>query len=117
MPFPTVFSTNLDDGLVQYTARGLMVIPAGGAHVRQIEFRLPLLENIGEDNLDADLPTVQATVYGGDNDAGTAFAVWSIQLNDVGETQVAVSAMNVNIGQQIPDIDFYCHILVIGRPA
>ena len=117
MAFPTVFATKLDNGLVQYTARGLMIIPAGGSHVRQIEFRLPLLDTIGDDNVDADLPTVQASVYSIEKDAGTAFVVWNIQLKDVCETEVAISATNVDIGQPIPDIDFYCSILVIGRPA
>ena len=80
-------------------------IPSGGSHVRQVEVRLPKF--VGE-------PSVTATIFSQES-PGNAFAIWDIKINDLGgQTQVAISACNVQTGQPVP-YTYYCSYVVIGK--
>ena len=84
-----------------------MVIPLGGAHVRQVEFRLPRFRK---------KPVVTATVYSNQS-PGPAFAIWDITINDLGaETQIVISAANVQTGVPV-EYTYFCSILVVGEAA
>ncbi len=74
-------------------------------HLRQVEFRFPAFDG---------RPVVTATIYSPDSN-GTIFAIWSVVVNDLGDqTQVAISAQNVQIGDP-SDFTYYCDVIVIGK--
>ncbi len=83
-----------------------MIIPSGGKHVRQVEFRIEP-KFIGT-------PDVTASIYSNDSN-GTMFGLWSIVCNDLGtQTQIVVSATNTQVG--IPsDFNYICSIIAIGK--
>jgi hypothetical protein len=84
-----------------------MIIPQGGAHVRQAEIRLPKF---------AQPPTVTATLHSTDS-PGNVFGIFNIKINDLGnQTQVAITATNVQTGVAIPST-YLCNFIVIGKAA
>jgi hypothetical protein len=82
-----------------------MVIPQGGAHVRQVEIRLPKFSL---------KPTVTATLYSTES-PGNVFGIFSIKINDLGnQTQIAITASNVETGFAVP-FAYFCNYIVIGK--
>src|SRR6516165_2843571 len=99
---PQVIS--IGSNLVVY-GRAQMIIPQGGKHVRQVAVYIPALFN--------GTPSVTATVYSPQS-PGTMFSLYNIQVNDLGgQTQVAFSAANVQIGTP-SDYSFVCDYVVNG---
>jgi hypothetical protein len=82
-----------------------MIIPQGGAHVRQAEIRLPKF---------AQDPTVTATLYSTDS-PGSVFGIFSIKINHLlNQTQVAITATNAERGVAIPS-SYLCDFIIIGK--
>jgi hypothetical protein len=93
-----------------YTGYAKMVVPAGGAHVRQVEIRLPLFSSV---------PAITCTVFStpDSGNPGVAFAIWDISVQALGaQTQIVVSATNVQTGMPV-DYDFWCSYFVLGIPS
>ncbi len=84
-----------------------MVIPQGGAHVRQVEIRLPLF---------AQKPTVTATLHSPET-PGNIFGIFSIKTNRLGnQTQIVITASNVQGAVNVP-FTYFCDFVVIGKAA
>lgn len=82
-----------------------MIIPQGGAHVRQVEIRLPKFSS---------KPTVTATLYSTES-PGNVFGIFSIKINDLGnQTQIGITASNVETGFAVP-FAYFCNYIVIGK--
>ncbi|MBW4456484.1 MAG: hypothetical protein KME55_29445 [Nostoc indistinguendum CM1-VF10] len=82
-----------------------MIIPQGGAHVRQVEIRLPKF---------SPKPTVTATIYSTES-PGNVFGIFSIKINDLGnQTQIGITATNVERGFAVP-YAYFCNYIVIGK--
>lgn len=82
-----------------------MVIPEGGAHVRQADVRLRKFIST---------PTVTASISSMDSN-GTMFSLWSNQINDLGsETQIMFTAANVEIGKP-SSFTYFVSYVVIGK--
>lgn len=113
--FPKIDVATLSNGSLLCTGDGRMVVPDGSPHVRQAEFRLPLLEKGA---------SVQATVYPV-NSEGPAFVIYALVVNQLpGETQVAISAQIQSLPIttrpfSVAALKKYvvrCAISVVGRP-
>ena len=113
--FPKIDVATLSNGSLLCTGDGRMVVPDGSPHVRQAEFRLPLLQKGA---------TVQATVYPV-NSEGPAFVIYALVVNQLpGETQVGISAQIQSLpitGRpvSVTTLKKYvvrCAISVVGRP-
>ena len=82
----------------------LMVIPEGGAHVREVEIRVPLFSGP---------PAVTATVFSPES-PGTAFAIFDIKAQPLeGQTQIVVAAANVDIGKPVT-YEYWCSYVIVG---
>ncbi|HEX3462514.1 MAG TPA: hypothetical protein VHS78_00490 [Candidatus Elarobacter sp.] len=82
----------------------LMAIPQGGAHVREVEIRVPAFSGP---------PAITATVFS-PHSPGPAFAVYNIQAQPLeGQTQIVIAATNVEKGVPQP-YDYYCSYVIIG---
>ena len=82
-----------------------MIMPQGGAHVRQVELRLPRFKSD---------PAISTTIFSMDS-PGNAFAVWSVVMNYLGnQTQIVISACNVQTGQPVP-FEYFCSYVIIGQ--
>jgi hypothetical protein len=118
-PFPPYQATTLPDGKLFVRSTGEMRVPAGGAHVRQIEFRFPRL---------ADDAVIMATAVPADS-PGLGFVVFSVKVNDIKggatgtQTQIVVSAQSVDaapmLRRKLRDLDIkpmpvLCSIMATG---
>ncbi len=84
-----------------------MIIPQGGAHVRQVDIRLPKY---------SPKPTVTATTYSTES-PGNVFGIFSIKINDLGnQTQVVITATNVEKAFAVP-YPYFCNYIVIGKSS
>lgn len=82
-----------------------MIVPQGGAHVRQVEIRLPKF---------SPKPTVTATIYSTES-PGNVFGIFSIKINDIGnQTQIVITATNVEKGFAVP-FAYFCNYIVMGK--
>lgn len=121
-PFPPYQATTLPDGKLFIRSTGEMRVPAGGARVRQLEFRVPRLAS------DAVITATAVPAYS----HGPGFVVYSVTLNDIkgGETgmqtQIVVSAQTVTgaplAKRRLRDLDIkpmpvQCSIMVTGTAA
>jgi hypothetical protein len=102
----------------------LMVVPAGGAHVREVAIYLPAFT--GDPSVTATVSNLESSLdpnSGQFTSPGNAFAIWDIKINHLAnQTQIAVEACNVDKGQQIPPlgqppVNYYCSYVVIGAKA
>lgn len=82
-----------------------MIIPAGGAHVRQAEIQLPGFTQP---------PAITATVFSPQS-PGTAFVIYNITVvHNPQQTLIKFSATNVQSG--VPsDLPFWCSYIVNGN--
>jgi hypothetical protein len=77
------------------------------SHIRSAEIRAPIAKT--------PLPSVVATTYT-DEGPGNPFAVYRVQVNDLGnETQIAISAANVEKGVEVP-FEYFCSYTIVGKP-
>lgn len=82
-----------------------MIIPQGGAHVRQVEIRLPKF---------SPKPTVTATIYSTES-PGNVFGIFSIKINNIGnQTQIVITATNVEKAFAVP-YAYFCNYIIIGK--
>ena len=87
------------------TAR--MSCDPSSSHIRSVEIRASIAST--------PRPSVVATSFT-DEGPGNPFAVYRVQVNDLGdETQVAISAANVEIGVEVP-YEYFCSYTIIGKP-
>lgn len=87
-----------------------LLVPAGGAHVREAEIRVPATF--------VHRPTVSATVSArsGPGAIGVVFGIYNIQVNELGpgDTQIAIAATNVSKEGAPVKGDFVCDYVIIG---
>jgi hypothetical protein len=77
------------------------------SHIRSAEIRVPIAIE--------PRPSVVATTFT-DEGPGNPFAVFRVQVNDLGgETQIAISAANVEKGVAVP-YEYRCSYTIIGKP-
>jgi len=90
-----------------YDGNAAMIVPAGGAHVRQVEVRLPLFSAA---------PAVACSVFSPQS-LCTAFVIYDSHARPPGaQTQIVFSATNVESGVT-SDLPFWCSYIVAGKPA
>ncbi len=113
--FPKIDVATLSNGSLLCTGDGRMVAPDGSPHVRQAEFRLPLLKKGA---------AVQATVYPV-NSEGPAFVIYALVVNQLpGETQVGISAQIQSLPittrpfsvSALKKYVVRCSVSVVGKP-
>jgi hypothetical protein len=83
-----------------------MLIPAGGAHVRQVLILIP--------ELFTSKPTLSLTVYP-TNGNGTMFVIYDITIVQSGnQTEIKVTAQNTVLAQQLPNLIVMLDYFVVG---
>jgi hypothetical protein len=114
----SISSTPLANGDTLYYGRQKMIIPTGGASVRQCSFFIPSVAIASPDDPGAKCsPVVVATVDNEGIGAGTIMGVYSVVVVQVDAitTEIAISAQKLAGGGPLGG-DYFCNVTVIGTP-
>jgi hypothetical protein len=96
-----------------------MIIPTGGAVVRQCSFFIPSVAIASPDAPGAKCtPVVLATIDNQGIGAGTIMGIYSVVVVqvDADKTEVAISAVHLTSDTPL-DGDYFCNVTIIGTPT